>query len=69
MEVADTYAVFKIIDIKGLELKNMNLIFDVGYPKGLGEVIQGKKITLSPKLVLFSPKAGSVGGTIIRANV
>jgi len=69
MEVADTYAIFKITDIKGVELTNMNLMFDVGYPKGLGEFIQGKKITLSPKLVVFSPKAGSIGGTIIRANV
>jgi len=40
MHIADDYAIFKIIDIKGVELKNLNLIFDVGYPKGLGEVIQ-----------------------------
>jgi hypothetical protein len=69
MEMTSTYAKFKITDIKGLVLRNMNLYFEVGNPEGFKTVIQNKTLTLSPKLGVFSPNIGSVGGTIIRANV
>jgi hypothetical protein len=39
MELTSTYAIFKVTNIKGLVLRNMNLYFEVGYPEGYATVI------------------------------
>ena len=39
ISVSDTQAVFKIVDIQGWTLSNINIYFDVGLPKGYDTVI------------------------------
>jgi len=67
ISVTATKTVFKITDIDGFVLKNMNVYFDVGLPKGYDTVVKGKTLTLSPKLVSVNPNYGSVGGALIVA--
>lgn len=69
VSVESTKAVFKITDIVGSTLSNMNVYFDVGYPKGFDTVVQGKTIDLEPRLTSISPNVGSVGGSLLLANV
>ena len=64
-----TDAIFKITNNKGWILQNMNLYFDVGFPKGYTTIIKGQNLTLTPKLVDISANMGSMEGTIIKANV
>lgn len=66
--MSSTKAIFKVSNITGWELTNMKLYFDVGFPAGHDTVIEGKNISLSPKLVSLTPNVGSAGGTIIVAK-
>ena len=43
----------------------MDLYFDVGYPEGHKELVEGKTFTLEPKLISISPNKGSIGGSLI----
>jgi hypothetical protein len=67
--VNTTHAIFRVTNITGWTLTNINLYFDVGLPKGYNTVIQGKTLTLEPKLVSVSPNEGSVGGSLIIARL
>jgi len=64
-----TQAVFRIVDIDGWTLSNINLYFDVGLPQGYDTVIEGKTFTLGPKMTSITSNAGSLGGSIIIAQV
>jgi len=50
-------------------MSNINVYFDVGLPKGYNTVIRGQNLTLSPKLVSVSPNSGSLGGSVITAEI
>lgn len=69
LSVNSSHAVFKVSDISGWTLYNINLFFDVGFPAGYDTVIKGKNLTLSPRLVSVSPNAGSIGGSLLIARL
>lgn len=48
---------------------NNNFYFPSGYPLGKSDLIDPSNIILTPKLVSISPNSGSIGGTIIVANI
>lgn len=47
----------------------MKIYFDVGTPIGHDTVVDGKSFVLSPKLVSLSPNVGSVGGSVLVAQL
>lgn len=69
ISVSATQAVFRVVDIQGWTLSNINVYFDVGFPKGHDTVIAGKTFTLEPKLTSISPNTGSLGGSLLIAQV
>lgn len=71
LSVEETKALFRVTNIKGQVLKNINLYFDVGTPKGHDIVkdVDISRVTLNPKLTKVTPNKGSMGGTLITASV
>ena len=69
VSVNSTHAIFRVSDISGWTLSGINVYFDVGLPRGYDTVIQGKTLTLEPRLISVTPNVGSVGGSVIRARV
>jgi hypothetical protein len=69
ISVSANETVFKVIDIEGWVLHNINVYFDIGLPKGFDTVIKGKNLTLSPRLVEVSPNDGSVAGSMLTAKL
>jgi hypothetical protein len=59
--------VFEIINVQGLESKDLNLFFPVGLPAGHEIVRAG--ITLEPRFMMMTPNEGTPGSTLIRATV
>jgi hypothetical protein len=53
----------------GVTLQNMKLYFDVGTPIGHKEIIDSASFTLEPRITAVSTNKGSVGGSIIVANI
>jgi len=51
VSVTSTKAIFRVSDISGWTLSNMNVYFDVGLPKGFDTVVRGKSFELSPRLI------------------
>ena len=47
----------------------MNVYFDVGTPAGHDTVVDGKLFALTPKLVSVSPNTGSIGGSLLIAQL
>lgn len=47
----------------------MKLYFDIGLPEGHDTVIDGKEFTLMPMISGVSPNSGSIGGSLIVADV
>lgn len=62
-------AKFRITDIMGVTIKDMELYFDVGLPEGFDTVIRDAEFTLEPRITAVSPNSGSIGGSLIVANV
>jgi hypothetical protein len=60
-------AVFTVSDVQDLDLKNIKVYFDVGIPNGRDLLAESLK--LEAKLVSFSIRSGSPGGSLIIANV
>lgn len=58
----------KITNVTDENLTGMKLYFDIGMPHNHTAVFD-KMITLTPKLKSISPATGSVGGTLITAEV
>ena len=50
-------------------MKNLKLYFDVGLPEGHDTVIDGTEFTLMPMISGVSPNSGSIGGSLIVADV
>lgn len=69
LSVTPNQTIFKVTDIEGWVLSNINLYYDVGYPRGYDTVIKGKTLTLGPKLVSVSPNDGSVAGSMLTARL
>lgn len=69
ISLSSTEAVFRIADIQGWTLSNVNVYFDVGLPKGHNTVVQGRTWNLEPKVTSISPNAGSVGGSLLIVQV
>ena len=65
--VSTTEAVFIINNVTSQTLNAQKLYFDVGIPHGHSIVEASYELT--PKLVSISPNSGSVGGTVITAQV
>jgi hypothetical protein len=60
-------ATFTITDVSDMSIKGAKVFFDVGTPNGK-DIVAGA-VALTPKLVSLSPNTGSLGGTVITANV
>jgi hypothetical protein len=60
-------AVFTVTNVTDGDLSNIKVLFASGKPAGHSVVDAG--LSLTPKLVSISPSSGSVGGTLIRANI
>lgn len=69
VSVTSTKAIFRVSDINGWTLSNMNVYFDVGLPKGFDTVVRGKSFELSPRLISVTPNVGSIGGSVLVARV
>lgn len=68
ISLTSTKAIFRVTNITGWVLNNMNVYFDVGYPAGY-DLVQNQTFTLSPKLLSISPNVGSVGGSLLVAKL
>jgi len=53
----------------GVTLQNMQLYFDVGTPEGFDDVIKNATFTLEPRITAVNTKSGSIGGSLIVANI
>jgi hypothetical protein len=60
-------AVFTVTNVADSDLSNIKVTFASGKPAGHNIVEAG--LSLTPKLVSIAPSTGSVGGTLIRANI
>ena len=65
--ISSTELVVTVTNVTSGTIANADLFFDVGVPKGASVV--KTTVTLDPKLVGVTPSAGSVGGSLIIANV
>ena len=65
--VVPNQAVFTISNVTDLKLSDIRVYFDVGIPNG--RELLNPVINLEPKLINFSIKTGSPGGSLIIANV
>ena len=57
------------MDIMGVDVQNIKLYFDVGTPEGFDTVIKDANFTLEPRITAVTPNSGSIGGSLIEANI
>lgn len=69
LSVDSTRAVFRVTNITSWTLYNINIYFDLGFPKGYDTVVRARNLTLSPRLVSVSPNTGSTGGSLLTARL
>jgi hypothetical protein len=69
ISVTATQAVFRVTNITGWTLHNINIYFDVGFPTNFDSIVRARNLTLSPRLVSVSPNAGSIGGSLLIARL
>jgi hypothetical protein len=67
-EVTATSAKFTVTNIPEQTMASSKLYFDVGIPKYHGN-ITAHNLTLEPKLISLNIQEGSIGGSLIKANV
>lgn len=67
-EVTDTSATFTVTDISDEKMASAKLYFDLGLPDSHSS-ITGHGLTLEPKLISMNIQDGSLGGSLITANV
>lgn len=65
---SDTSASFKLEQIEEMSSRDVYMFWPVGLPANHAATVRAG-YTLTPKLVSVSPKNGSLGGTLLTAQV